>query len=123
LQNPVIHRDFDAPSTRGFNSLRPISEIITLTQQKDAHTTSARGAAETGAATAGAPEFEIVCVRAGRLWPKATGFEPANDVLDASAHLGENFQDGFPDNWLYSEDDITLEFEIKKLNGRGRRQA
>jgi len=56
-----------------------------------------------------APEFEIVCVRAGRLRPKAAGFEPANE-----------FQEGFPDGWLYTEDDVTMEFEIKRAGQKER---
>jgi hypothetical protein len=69
-------------------------------------------------ATAGAPEFEIVCVRAGRSRPETVSFELSDNVLDGAPHFAESFQDLFSDNWLYTEDDATMEFEVKKINGR-----
>jgi hypothetical protein len=84
--------------------------IITLTKQAPA--CSCGPAPQAGA---GAPAIEITCVRVGRLRPVAEGLEVANDPFDAARQVGERLGDWFPDNWLYNEDDATLEFKVKRV--------
>ena len=53
----------------------------------------------------------------GRVVAEAMRFEHMDDPFDGACHLSERLGNWFPDDWLYREDELTLEFDLDSLNG------
>jgi hypothetical protein len=63
------------------------------------------------------PDYEIVPAK-DRSRTEAVGLESGNDAFNGSADLSECFGNLFPDNWLYSEDELVMEFEVRRIDRR-----
>ena len=49
-------------------------------------------------------------------WTETAAFEPSDDPIQGARHLSERLGGWFPDEWLYGEDDLTIEFHVHRLD-------